>query len=62
MSNAIAQLPEEITTSFEAQAEYLAMDFQDNTGEKHWKTYLGPMTTFVRTDTGEDVLRPDISS
>lgn len=35
VSNAIAQLPEEITTSFEAQADYLAMDFQDNTGEKH---------------------------
>ena len=30
VSNAIAQLPEEITTSFEAQAEYLAMSFQDN--------------------------------
>ena len=62
VSNAIAQLPEEITTSFEAQADYLAMDFQDNIGEKHWKTYLGPMTTFVRTDTDEEVLRPDISS
>ena len=62
VSNTIAQLPEEITASFEAQAEYLAMAFQDNTGEKHWNTYLGPMTTWVRTDTGEEVLRPDISS
>lgn len=62
VSNTIAQLPEEITASFEAQAEYLAMAFQDNTGEKHWNTYLGPMTTGVRTDTGEEVLRPDISS
>lgn len=61
VSNAIAQLPEEITTSFEAQAEYLAMSFQDNTGEKHWNTYLGPMSTWVRKDTGEEVLQPDIS-
>lgn len=61
VSNAIAQLPEEITSSFEAQAEYLAMEFQDKTGKEHWNTYLGPMTTWVRKDTGEEVLRPDIS-
>lgn len=35
------------------------MQFQDNTGKDHWGTFLGPLTTWKRKDTGEEILCPD---
>lgn len=61
VSGDIKNLPDDVCHSQEAQSEILAMSFQDNTGSEHWGSYLGPMTTWVRKDTGEEVLRPDIS-
>ena len=61
VSNEVSKLPDDITRTPEAQAEFLAMAFQDNTGKEHWGTYFGPMTTWRRKDNGEEVLRPDRS-
>lgn len=51
----IRTLPEIVVSGFDAQAEILAMMFQDNGGKDDWGTYYGPMLSGTRTDkeTGE---------
>lgn len=49
----MSELPDYIKNSPEAQSEFLAFSFQDNTGQKHWSSYLGHMTTWRRTDNDE---------
>lgn len=61
VSGEISRLPNDIVNTLEAQAELLAMEFVDNAGEKYWKTFLGPQSTWVRKDNGDEVLRPDRS-
>ncbi|MBQ0090414.1 MAG: DUF4209 domain-containing protein [Prevotellaceae bacterium] len=55
MSSDIRTLPEIVVSGFDAQAEILAMMFQDNSGKDDWGTYYGPMLSGTRTnkETGE---------
>lgn len=53
-------LPEDVRNQKDTQSELLAFSFQNNTGKDHWNTYYGPLTTWKRKDTGENILRPDI--
>ena len=58
ISNLLSKLPEKEKARQEVKSELLAFSFQDNTG-KRWGTYLGPLTTWVKKDTGEEICRPD---
>ena len=58
VSKQLLDLPEKEKLRNEVMSELLAFSFQDNTGEK-WGTYLGPLTTWVKKDTGEEISRPD---
>ncbi len=56
----LSGLPEDVRNQKDTQSELLAFSFQNNTGKDHWNTYYGPLTTWKRKDTGEEILRPDI--
>lgn len=56
----LGHLPKTVRDEPNSQSEILAFSFQDNTGKEHWGTYYGPLTTWKRKDTGEEILSPDI--
>lgn len=59
VSRELSELPEGIRQTPEVEAEFLAMAFQEGSGGKYWGTYYGPCGSWVRKDTGEEVVRPD---
>lgn len=58
ISNLISKLPEIEKARQEVNSELLAFSFQNNTGAK-WGTYLGPQSTWVKKDTGEEICLPN---
>lgn len=58
ISNLISRLPEKEKARQEVKSELLAFSFQDNTGTR-WGTYLGPLTTWAKEDTGDEICQPD---